>query len=50
MLFSSIVFLFYFLPVVLVLYYLFRKWTPVKNAILLVASLIFYAWGNPGLC
>ena len=47
MLFSSIVFLFYFLPVVLVLYYLFRKWTPVKNAILLVASLIFYAWGEP---
>ena len=47
MLFSSIVFLFYFLPAVLVLYYLFRKWTPVKNAILLVASLIFYAWGEP---
>ncbi|MBP3487862.1 MAG: MBOAT family protein [Roseburia sp.] len=47
MLFSSIVFLFYFLPVVLVLYYLFRRWTPVKNAVLLAASLFFYAWGEP---
>ena len=47
MLFSSIVFLFYFLPVVLVLYYLCKRWTPVKNSILLVASLFFYAWGEP---
>ena len=47
MLFSSIVFLFYFLPAVLLLYYLFRRWTPVKNGILLIASLFFYAWGEP---
>ena len=47
MLFSSVVFLFYFLPVVLVLYYLFRNQIPVKNGILLVASLFFYAWGEP---
>ncbi|ODM08846.1 MBOAT family O-acyltransferase [Eisenbergiella tayi] len=47
MLFSSIIFMFYFLPVVLVLYYLFRKSYPVKNGILLVASLFFYAWGEP---
>ena len=47
MLFSSVVFLFYFLPVVLVLYYLFRNQMPVKNGILLVASLFFYAWGEP---
>lgn len=47
MLFSSVVFLFYFLPVVLVLYYLCRKCTPVKNGILLAASLFFYAWGEP---
>ncbi len=47
MLFSSIVFLFYFLPVVLALYYLFRFSVPIKNMILLVASLFFYAWGEP---
>lgn len=45
MLFSSIVFLFTFLPVVLILYYLL----PVRfrNVILLLASLVFYAWGEP---
>ena len=45
MLFSSIVFLFTFFPIVLLLYYLVpEKW---KNYILLIASLIFYAWGEP---
>lgn len=48
MLFSSIVFLFYFFPAVLTLYYLFRRWVPVKNGILLAASFFFYAWGEPG--
>ena len=45
MLFSSIPFLFYFLPVVLIVYFL----TPekLKNAVLLAASLFFYAWGEP---
>lgn len=45
MLFSSIVFLFSFLPVVMILYYLL----PVRfrNVILLLASLVFYAWGEP---
>ena len=47
MLFSSIVFLFYFLPVTLVLYYLLKKWTAAKNAVLLIFSLFFYAWGEP---
>ena len=47
MLFSSIVFLFYFLPAVLALYYLFRFNVPIKNTILLIASLFFYAWGEP---
>jgi alginate O-acetyltransferase complex protein AlgI len=42
MLFSSISFLF-FLPVFLLLYYLL----PWKNALLLAASLVFYAWGEP---
>ena len=45
MLFSSITFLFYFLPVVLVLYYLIP--TKGKNIVLLIASLVFYAWGEP---
>ena len=45
MLFSSIVFLFTFLPAVVILYYLL----PVRfrNVILLLASLVFYAWGEP---
>lgn len=47
MLFSSIVFLFYFLPIVLVTYYLLRKSYRLKNIFLLVASLFFYAWGEP---
>ena len=43
MVFSSITFLFYFLPCFLLLYYLL----PWKNAVLLVGSLAFYAWGEP---
>lgn len=43
MLFSSATFLFYFFPAFLLLYYLL----PWKNTVLLVASLIFYAWGEP---
>ena len=45
MLFSSIPFLYYFLPLVLAVYFL----TPARfrNAVLLLASLIFYAWGEP---
>ena len=45
MLFSSIPFLFYFLPVVLILYFLVPG--RFKNLILLVCSLVFYAWGEP---
>ncbi len=45
MLFSSIPFLFYFLPIVLILYFLVPK--ALKNGVLLVFSLIFYAWGEP---
>lgn len=43
MLFSSISFLFFFFPVFLFLYYVL----PWKNGVLLVASLLFYAWGEP---
>ena len=45
MVFSSIPFLFYYLPCVLALYYLVP--TRGKNFILLLASLFFYAWGEP---
>lgn len=45
MLFSSIPFLYYFLPPVLALYFFApKKW---KNTVLLLASLIFYGWGEP---
>lgn len=44
-LFDSVVFLFTFLPVVLFLYYLVPG--QLKNVLLLLASLVFYAWGEP---
>ena len=45
MVFSSLVFLFIFLPIVLLTYFIVPK--TVKNFILLIASLFFYAWGEP---
>ncbi|WP_066496769.1 MBOAT family O-acyltransferase [Abyssisolibacter fermentans] len=45
MVFSSLVFLFIFLPIVLLIYFLSPK--KMKNIVLLIASLIFYAWGEP---
>ena len=48
MVFSSTTFLFLFLPVVLIAYYNpFFKSVAVKNAILLISSIFFYAWGEP---
>jgi len=48
MIFSSEEFLFVFLPVVIVVYYLFlRKSLVLKNLFLFVVSLLFYAWGEP---
>ena len=48
MLFSSSVFLFLFLPGVLIVYYLLlRRWRQAQNIFLLLASLVFYAWGEP---
>jgi alginate O-acetyltransferase complex protein AlgI len=49
-LFSSVEFLYYFLPVVVALYYILPqpkaspKW---RNLVLLVASVVFYGWGEP---
>ena len=45
MLFSSITFLYYFLPITLLVYFLVPK--RMKNPVLLLTSLIFYAWGEP---
>ena len=47
MLFSSIPFLYYFLPMVLAVYFLAPR--KAKNTVLLVSSLIFYGWGEPKL-
>ena len=45
MLFSSVTFLYYFLPSVLLVYYVVPK--QLKNFVLFLASLLFYAWGEP---
>ena len=48
MLFSSTEFLFLFLQVVMILYYIpFVKNRTYRNVVLLLASLFFYAWGEP---
>lgn len=46
MVFSSLFFIFLFLPICLFLYYIIpsKKW---KNGVLIVSSLVFYAWGEP---
>ena len=45
MLFSSIPFLYYFLPAVLIVYFLVPR--VLKNTVLLISSLVFYGWGEP---
>lgn len=45
MIFSSLPFLFFFLPIFLMIYFIVPK--RIKNIILLIFSLIFYAWGEP---
>ena len=45
MVFSSLLFLFRFLPAVLILYYIAPR--KLRNVILLLFSLFFYAWGEP---
>lgn len=48
MLFSSSVFIVYFLPIVLLVYYgILKNKRQLQNVFLLIASLIFYAWGEP---
>ena len=45
MLFSSIPFLYYFFPMFLILYFAVPK--VLKNSVILIFSLVFYAWGEP---
>ena len=45
MVFSTVTFLFFFLPLVVGLYFLL-PWRAWRNAVLLVASLLFYSWGE----
>ena len=45
MVFSSLIFIWLFLPVTLVLYFVIKD--EYRNALLLIVSLIFYAWGEP---
>ena len=45
MLFSSIPFLYYFLPSVLILYFIAPQ--KLKNTVLMISSLVFYGWGEP---
>lgn len=46
MVFSSMVFIFVFLPAVVLLYYIF-PWRAWRNTLLCLSSLFFYAWGEP---
>ncbi len=48
MLFSSIVFIFHFLPILLILYFAIpKRMMAARNLVLLLASLVFYSWGEP---
>lgn len=48
MIFSSLLFLFWFMPIFFILYYIcsVRNHT-MKNVLLFIGSIIFYAWGEP---
>lgn len=47
MVFSSNIFIFAFLPCVLLIYFIIRRWRAASNLFLTLASLLFYAWGEP---
>ena len=44
MVFSSIIFLFYFIPILLILYAIAPK--KLKNLVMIAGSFVFYAWGE----
>ena len=48
MVFSSFTFIFLFLPITIILYYIIpKKCRNIRNLVLLIMSLLFYAWGEP---
>ncbi|MCL2546347.1 MAG: MBOAT family protein [Oscillospiraceae bacterium] len=47
MMFASIEFLYYFLPALLIIYFITPNKIPLRNMVLLIASMVFYAWGGP---
>lgn len=49
MVFSSLEFVFFFLPIAIIGNFLLKRWLPVSNVFLLVISLYFYSWGEPQL-
>ena len=46
MLFSSLTFVWFFLPALALIYYI-SPGRKLKNGVLLMASLVFYSWGEP---
>ena len=48
MVFSSLNFMFVFLPIVFGIYFISPR--KIRNSILFIASLVFYAWGEPIFC
>ena len=47
MVFSSKIFLYYFLPLTLAGYFALHRWRKASNVFLTLMSLLFYAWGEP---
>ncbi len=47
MIFTSALFIFWFLPLTIVIYYALNRKRNLQNIFLLLASLLFYAWGEP---
>lgn len=50
MVFSSEIFLFFFLPITLIIYALCSRRIKLRNYVLLAASIIFYSWGGVSYC
>jgi len=46
MVFSSLIFLYLFLPLCLIAYFVTKN-SVIRNTVLIVFSLVFYAWGEP---
>ncbi len=45
MVFSSLIFLYFFLPIVMILYFILPS--KYKNLLIFISGLFFYAWGEP---